>query len=127
MSKYKNQMVMTHNGDVFDSGKEARRYAELLLMEKGGAISDLRRQVVFELVPAQYEKCGVVISKGPRKGQKKRGKTLERAVTYIADFTYIDAKTGELVVEDTKGVRTKDYIIKRKLVLWRHGIRVMEV
>jgi Protein of unknown function (DUF1064) len=50
----------------------------------------------------------------------------ERAVEYRADFVYRD-KVGELVVEDAKGVRTKDYVIRRKLMLSVHGIRIREV
>ena len=52
---------------------------------------------------------------------------MERAVSYVADFVYVDCATGETVVEDAKGVRTKEYVIKRKLMLWVHGIRVKEV
>lgn len=60
-----------------------------------------------------------------------KGKTtrvlLERSVKYIADFVYTDKATGQTVVEDTKGVRTKEYIIKRKLMLYLHGIRIKEI
>lgn len=59
-------------------------------------------------------------------GQPVPGRLIEKPVYYIADFVYID-KHGNTVVEDTKGVRTKDYVIKRKLMLWRHGIKVQEV
>ena len=55
------------------------------------------------------------------------GKVVERECSYIADFKYQDARTGQLVVEDTKGVKTKDYIIKRKLMLWVHGIKINEI
>lgn len=47
-------------------------------------------------------------------------------MTYIADFVYTDAATGKLVVEDAKGMRTRDYIIKRKLMLYIHGIKIRE-
>ena len=57
--------------------------------------------------------------KNPRKN--------DEAVKYVADFTYTDANTGYFVVEDVKGFRTKDYIIKRKLMLWVHHIRIKEV
>lgn len=101
---------VTINGEKFDSKKEARRYSELRLLERGGVISDLRRQVRFELIPSQ-------------KGAD--GKTIERPVTYIADFVYTE--NGTQVVEDTKGMKTKEYIIKRKLMLYIHGIRIKEV
>ena len=52
---------------------------------------------------------------------------IEKSCVYIADFVYKDEETGRTVVEDAKGVKTKDYIIKRKLMLWLHGIRIAEV
>jgi len=104
----------------FDSKKERRRYEELLLMERAGQISDLKRQVPFLLIPAQREPD----TQGPRGGIIP-GKVIERAVKYIADFRYV--KDGNVVVEDTKGVRTADYIIKRKLMLRVYGIRIREI
>lgn len=104
----------TLDGITFDSAREATRWAELKLMEKHGLIADLRRQVDFELIPNQYEKDG---------GKKRR--LLERACRYKADFVY--KQNGATVVEDAKGVRTKEYIIKRKLMLFVHGIKVREV
>lgn len=102
-----------YDGQKFDSRKEAERYLELRLMERAGAISGLRRQVVFELIPAQYV----------------GGKFAERAVKYIADFAYVDALTGETVVEDvkSKATITPEYIIKRKLLLYRFGIQIKQV
>lgn len=119
MSKYRNSKI-TVNGMVFDSKKEARRFNELSLLEKSGAISNLRMQVEYELLPVQREADTI----GKRGGVKK-GNVIEKAVKYIADFVY--EEDGKTVVEDTKGFRTKDYIIKRKLMLWRHGIRIKEV
>ena len=109
------------NGVIFDSKKEYDRYIELTLLSRSGAIKGLKRQVKFELIPAQYEPD--IIS--PR-GKVKKGKLIERAVSYIADFVYTD-ENGKTVVEDTKGFRTKDYIIKRKLLLYMHGIRIKEI
>ena len=103
-NKYKNEKI-TMDGMTFDSKKEYYRYCDLKLLERAGEIKDIQRQVKFELIP------------------KQEG---ERAVTYIADFVYTD-RNGKKVVEDTKGVRTKDYIIKRKLMLWRYGIKILEV
>lgn len=129
-NKYKNTKVKL-NGEEFDSVKEFNRYCFLQGELKKGAISDLRRQVKFPLVPAQFAKTDEVYQQGPRKGQQKRGKCLERAVDYIADFTYRRKKedgTEEIVIEDVKGgIRTDDYIIKRKLMLWIHGIQITEV
>lgn len=108
--KYHNRKT-TVNGIVFDSAKEARRYLELLLLERAGEISHLKRQVKFELIPAQYVD----------------GKCVERAVVYIADFVYHDFASNEVIVEDVKGAKTKDYIIKRKLMLHKHGVQITEV
>ena len=57
----------------------------------------------------------------------ENGKVIEREVSYKADFVYFDIGLNKCVVEDTKGFRTKDYIIKRKLMLFVHGIRIVEV
>lgn len=108
MSKYHSKKVV-HNGEKFDSKKEYRRFVELSLLEKAGAIKNLRRQVKFELLPAQ----------------RIGGKVVERACNYVADFVY--ETSGETIIEDTKGYKTKDYIIKRKLMLWVHGVRILEV
>lgn len=119
-SKYKSRKTII--GDVvFDSKKEARRWRELCLREDAGLIENLQRQVKYVLIPAQREPDTV----GKRGGVKK-GKLLERECAYYADFVYTIAETGETVVEDSKGRRTKDYIIKRKLMLWVHGIKVKE-
>ena len=94
----------------YASRKEHRRANELRLMQRAGLITNLREQVSYELIPTQ---CGA------------DGKVLERACEYIADFVYTD-KDGKTVVEDAKGVKTKEYIIKRKLMLHVHGIRIVE-
>ena len=120
-NKYHSKKVEM-NGIVFDSKKEAKRYSELSLLEKARAITELQRQVKYVLIPAQREPDTV----GKRGGIIK-GKTIEKECSYIADFVYRDAETGELIVEDTKGFRTKDYIIKRKLMFYVHGIKIQEV
>ena len=107
--KYHNKKV-TINGETFDSKKEAARWQELLLLQRAGKISHLNRQVTYELIPSQYID----------------GKCVERSVKYVADFMYHD-KQGNLVVEDTKGMKTPEYIIKRKLLLSVYGIRIKEV
>ena len=108
MSKYYAKKLKTDDG-VFDSKREWQRWCELKLLQKAKEISDLTRQVSFELIPVQQYDGGT-----------------ERAVKYIADFVYYD-RYGRLVVEDAKGVRTKDYIIKRKLMLQKFGIHIVEV
>lgn len=122
MTKYRNRKVKTSDGIVHDSIKEANRWIELKLLEKAGHIKDLQRQVKFVLIPTQREPD--IIGK---RGGIKKGKLLERECYYKADFVYIDTKTEKMVVEDTKGVKVKDYIIKRKLCLWVRGIRIKEV
>lgn len=119
MSKYHSRKII-RDGEVFDSIKEYRRYCELKLLEKAGKISNLRRQVKYELVPNQYE-----ASESGKNGATRRGKLLERKIYYVADFVYY--RGDNEVVEDTKGVRTKEYIIKRKLLLWIFGIKIEEV
>lgn len=109
-TKYNNKKI-TVDGQIFDSKKEANRYKELLLLEKAGEIYDLRRQVKFKLIPTQRDEV--------------TGEVVERECSYKADFVY--EEDGKTVVEDVKGFRTKEYIIKRKLMLWRYGIRIMEV
>lgn len=92
--KYGNKKIIVDN-IKFDSKKEASRYQELKLLEKAKMIEDLRLQVRLEIVP------------------KQKG---ERNVVYVADFMYFDKTLNKCIIEDTKGFKTKDYIIKRKLV-----------
>ena len=102
-NKYKNQKIK-REGMTFDSQREYYRWRDLKILERAGEIKDLKRQVKYELIP------------------KQEG---ERAVSYIADFVYKD-KEGLTIVEDTKGVRTPEYIIKRKLMLYLKGIKISE-
>lgn len=106
-SRFHNKKV-EYNGIKFDSKKECERYKTLKELEEAGEITDLRLQVKYELIPKQ-------------KGEYRN----ERACTYIADFVYKNA--CEEVVEDTKGMRTPEYIIKRKLMLYIHNINIKEV
>lgn len=106
------------DGILFDSRREAARYNQLKLLEQAGIIRDLRRQVKYVLIPSQYSKTEFNKNKTP--------KVIEKECAYYADFVYID-EFGAEHVEDTKGMRTTDYIIKRKLMLHVHGIRIEEV
>lgn len=103
-SKYNAKKVEV-GGILFDSKHEAQRWQELQILQRAGVISQLKRQVRFDLVPPQGS---------------------ERGVYYVADFTYLD-KSGKFVVEDAKGFKTPEYIIKRKLMLWLHKIKIREV
>ena len=79
-------------------------------MERAGEIRDLKLQVPFELIPEMRDEKNRVI----------------RKTVYIADFTYYD-RDGNFIVEDAKGVRTEAYRIKKKLMYWRHKIKIREV
>ncbi len=123
MSKYHSKKV-TIDGMTFDSKKEGRRYKELALLEKAGQIENLRCQVKFELLPSYIENYPRYSEKTGKR-LKDGTRTIEKGVNYIADFVYIE--NGQQVVEDTKGMRTTEYVIKRKLMLWVHGIRIKEI
>lgn len=100
-SKFGN-VKTTVGEDVFDSRREAERWLTLRLLQRTGAIAELTRQVRFPL--------------------KVNGKLV---CTYVADFTYsID---GKLIVEDSKGHRTREYITKSKLFEALHGFPIREV
>ncbi len=98
MNKYHSKRIVV-DGKKFDSKKEAERYKVLKMLENANIISNLSRQVPFELIPKQKD---------------------ERAVKYIADFMYVETATGKIIVEDVKGYRTDVYKIKRKLFKWRY-------
>lgn len=108
-SKYHSQRVITPEG-VWASKKEYQRHCELKLLLQAGKISNLREQVRYQLIPAQ----------------RIDGRLVERAVWYVADFVYCDER-GNLIVEDTKGMRTREYVIKRKLMLYVHNIHIQEL
>lgn len=108
-SKYGNKKIVS-GGMTFDSQKEYRRFCELSLLERAGKITNLERQVKFVLIPSQRD--------------TESGKLLEREISYVADFVYTE--NGKQVVEDTKGFRTADYKLKRKMMLYFHGIKIKE-
>lgn len=103
---------VTSNGITFDSKKEAKRYTELLILQKNNHIKDLQTQVKYVLIPSQKD---------------EKGKVIERECSYKADFVYFDIEANKTIVEDTKGFRTPEYKIKRKLMLYVHNIRIKEV
>ena len=109
-SKYGN-VVTWVDGLRFDSKDEAKRFVQLREMERLGKISHLRLQVPFDLLPAQEID-----------GKK------ERPVKYVADFVYLDSR-GKEVIEDVKSgpTKTKEFIIKRKLMMFVHHKAVVEV
>lgn len=106
--KYKSEPI-TIDGIRFDSRKEARRFVTLQLLERGGEIRNLRRQVKIPLMGRD----------GPIKTPSGR------QAHYVADFVYFDVRAGREVVEDSKGYRTKDYVLKRG-ILAAQGVKVTE-
>lgn len=95
----------------YASKKEYYRAQQLKLLLKAGRISELHEQVSYPLIPSQTNCEGIK----------------EAPVRYVADFVYRDTASGQIVVEDTKGFRTPEYIIKRKLMLHIHGITIKEI
>lgn len=105
------------------SRKEARRKRELEILERCGTIRNLRCQVPFELIPPQREPPTI-----GKRGGIKPGKCIERSAVYVADFVY-EERSGDgwiEIVEDAKGFRTKEYVLKRKMMLFLNGIRIRE-
>ena len=99
----------------FDSKKELDFFNQLELLRQAHdpavRVEVIERQVYFELIPQQ------------RNGE---GRLLERRCGYLADFR-VTRGNGVVEVIDVKGYKTPEYVIKRKLMLWVHGIRVIEV
>jgi len=124
-NKYHACKLETPDG-TFDSKKEYAFYLALKNRQKNGEISNLQRQVKYVLIPAQYGP-GEIVQRGANKGKLKKGKLLERECSYYADFVYVE--NGEVVVVDIKGMskRLADYVIKRKLMLYVHKIKIVEV
>ena len=122
MNKYHSRKI-TVDGICFDSQREAQRYCELVLLQRAGKITNLERQKTYELIPAQYETYPRLGKNGQKLKDGRR--CIEKAVTYVADFVYL--QDGQLIVEDAKGVKTPEYVIKRKLMLYIRGIKITEI
>lgn len=110
ISKYGNRKITAPGGEKFDSMKEYNRWGQLKLLQRAGKISGLERQVRFQLLPNQHD---------------EKGKVIERARFYVADFVYFDDK-GNRIVEDCKGCKTDVYQLKKAMMLYTHGIRIKE-
>lgn len=109
-SKYGNKKITTADGTKFNSLAELHRWSHLQMLLRSGHISDLRRQVVFEMVPSV----------------KFAGAARARpAIRYIADFVY--QEKGIEVIEDVKGVETPEFKIKRHLMKALLGLEVRVV
>lgn len=105
--KYRNKRSVDAEGNKFDSNMERRRWEELKIMEAGGLIFNLRRQVPYDLIAHEVTIC-----------------------RYVADHVYRRVEPfntlGPEIVEDVKGVRTAEYRLKKKLMLALHGIAIYE-
>ena len=106
-NKYHNKKVI-YDGIKFDSTKEKNRYIGLKQLEKLGVIQNLQRQVKYELQPSF-----------------KLNKKTIRSITYVADFVYI--QDGVEVIEDVKGMRTKEYLLKKKLFEYKYQKEIKEI
>jgi len=126
-TKCGNKRVRGYDGKEYDSVKEMQRSAYLRALERAGIISDLQTQVKYVLIPTQREPD--IIGK---RGGIKKGKLIEKELSYYADFVYTDNASGKQIVEDVKGHRDPKsatyakYTIKRKLMLYIHGVRILE-
>ena len=122
-NKYNNRKVSIA-GEKFDSKKESQRWLYLSEMQQKGIISDLKRQVKYELIPAIRE----TYTKHLKTKDKQEERTLQLAINYIGDFEYV--RNGEKVIEDIKPCEfllPKDYVLKQKLFFWKYGIRIKKV
>ena len=104
MSKYRN-VKCEHQGQQYDSKRERDRHIDLLLLERAGQITDLRRQVAYELAP-----------------RVKLGSRWKPALRYIADFVFVE--NGTQITEDSKGAITREFRIKQHLLATVHGIQI---
>ena len=121
--KYGNHKIKNAYG-TYDSQLEWSRFLFLSNREKEGEITNLRRQVEYLLIPAQY---GTEIKHLKTKDKEVRV-LLERSCSYVADFVY--ERNGKTIVEDCKGAKgiiTEAAKIKKKLLLWVHGIELRYV
>lgn len=109
-NKYGARKFVSPQYGTFDSIGEYERWQDLLLLQRAGVIVGLKRQVKYELIPTM---------------KTPSGKTM-RGVTYVADFRYYDSRKGEWITEDYKGFRTGEYKIKKKMMLAKYGIEVLE-
>lgn len=121
--KYGNRRVV-YNGIEFDSVKEKDRYIVLKKAEDAGLISELQRQVAYELIPK--------VTENVIKRLKTKDKVIERfvqsSIVYICDFQY--EKNGVTVVEDIKispKVITDHYRLKEKIFRWKFGFPIKRV
>lgn len=106
-NKYHNKKV-EYDGIKFDSEKEKNRYIGLKQLERLGVIQNLQRQVKYLLQPSF----------------KLNGKTI-RSITYIADFVYI--QDNKEIIEDVKGMKTKEYLLKKKLFEYKYQKEIKEI
>lgn len=124
MGKFHNNVVLNADGK-FDSTNEYRRWLFLKDAERRGLISDLRRQVTFDLLPKQTKK----VIKHLKTKDKEEERMVAQAVTYTADFVYTKRAGNNFfdVVEDFKGYPNDRWPLKKAMMYYFHGIEVREV
>ena len=122
MSKFHNKPVW-YDGIKFDSTKEGNYYLYLKQLQENGIISNLQMQVPYEVIPPVY----IEEIKHLKTKDKTVKRCVQRATNYVADFVYVMTSTGEKEVVDVKGKTaplTKEFRLKQKLMLYRHGITI---
>lgn len=129
MSKYHNTKVVI-DGVKFDSKKEGEYYLYLKNLEKNGDIGNLQMQVHFELIPAVRKEVVEVRHLKTKDKEVRKNICLQRPIEYVADFVYIDMKTGLREVVDVKSWITRRnpvYLLKKKMMFALKGIEIQEV
>ena len=105
VNKYRAKKTVI-DGITFDSKKEAARYCQLKILERAGQITGLvwDKKAMHYPLAVNGLKIGV----------------------YTPDFEYVDVLTGQKVTEDCKGICTRDYLLRKKLMKAIHGIEILE-
>lgn len=122
MSKYHNKITYV-DGIKFDSKREAEYYVIYKNLQRNGKIVNLQLQVPYELIPAVYKEE----VKHLKTKDKVVKKCIQKATFYYADFVYDDPVTGMTHVVDIKGKRTKEYVLKKKMMLAFNNIEIEEL
>ena len=136
-----NKLHAERTEDGYASKREAKRAAELRMMEKAGIIENLQEQVPFLLLPTVYARADGSYfrwfeAENKKEAERMAGEKLtlvEKPVYYVADFVYEVVQDGRQVVEDAKGFKDPSsatyakFVLKRKMMLERYNIRVAEV
>ena len=129
-SKFHSKKITLPTGEVFDSKLEYERWNFLKAMILAGKVKDLERQVTYVLLPKQTKSSQPIGKNGTLLKPKVR--VVERECTYKADFVYkalVDPvfNIWATIVEDTKGFKTPEYRLKKKMMLYFHAVEIQEI